>query len=114
MATCILRCFVSFKIASLVASFSVFDPSKLPQEDSPDLSSYGDEFIDILMGHYGKDLPAKSIQGEEFVMPALVSSDIHTEWKTYRRYIVTQPKEDTKKLLKELSTNSMLVAMFQS
>ncbi len=45
-------------------------------------------------------------------MPALVSSDIRTEWVTFRRYITTRPKEDNTKLLMELATNSMLVQMF--
>lgn len=98
-----------FSSQDIVSSFSIFDLSKLPQDD---LSSYGEKFICTLMEHYGKDLPAKSVEGEEFVMPALVSSEIHTEWKTYRRYITTQPQEDVKKLLKELAINSMLVAMF--
>ena len=101
-----------FSSQDVVASFSIFDPSKLPKDGSPDLSSYGEEFLGILKDHYGQDLPAKSVQGEEFIVPALVSSDIHTEWKTYRRFITTQPKKDTKKLLKELVTNSMFVAMF--
>ena len=30
----------------------------------------------------------------------------------YRRYIAKQPKEDKKAQLKELTTNSMLIAMF--
>ena len=30
----------------------------------------------------------------------------------YRRYIAQQPKEDMKAQLKELTTNSMLIAMF--
>ena len=62
--------------------------------------------------HYGKELAAESIEGEEFIVPALVSPDIRTEWMTFRRYITLQPKEDTMKLLKELATNSMLVEMF--
>ena len=45
-------------------------------------------------------------------MPALVSPDICTEWMTFRRYITRQPQEDTMKLLKKLTTNSMLVEMF--
>ncbi len=61
-----------------LASFSIFDPSKLPQKDSPDLSSYGDEFIGILKEHYCEDLPAKSVQGG--VCHAIFGfSDIHTE-----------------------------------
>ena len=99
-----------FSSQDIVASFSIFDPSKLPQNDSPDLSSYGEEFLGVLEDHYGKELAAESIEGEEFIVPALVSPDICTEWMTFRRYIITrQPKEDTIKLLKELATNSMLV-----
>ena len=47
-------------------------------------------------------------------MPALVSSDLPTEWKTFRRYITNQPKEDLNQQLKELSTNSMLETMCPS
>jgi len=54
---------------------------------------------------------SQSVEGEEFTLPALVSSDIHTEWMTFRRYITTQPEEDIMKLLMELATNSMLVQM---
>ena len=74
--------------------------------------SYGNEFLGVLEDHYGKELAAKSVEGEEFTVPALVSSDIRTEWVTFRRYITTRPKEDNTKLLMELATNSMLVQMF--
>lgn len=101
-----------FSSQDIVESFSIFDHSKLPEKDSPDLSSYGGEYLRVLEDHYGKELAAISIEGEDFVVPALVSSDIQTEWMTFRRYITKQPKEDTTKLLKELATNSMLVEMF--
>ena len=42
---------------------------------------------DVLEDHYGKELAAESIEGEEFIVPALVSADIRTEWMTFRRYI---------------------------
>ena len=47
-------------------------------------------------------------------MPAVItsSSDLPTEWKTLRRYITNQPKEDIKEQLKESSTNSMIQTMF--
>ena len=47
-------------------------------------------------------------------MPAVItsSSDLPTEWKTFRRYITNQPREDIKEQLKELSTNSMMQTMF--
>ena len=55
---------------------------------------------------YGKELAAKSIEEEEFIVPALVSPDICTEWMTFRKYITREPKEDTNKLLKELATDT--------
>ena len=47
-------------------------------------------------------------------MPAVItsSSELLTEWKTFRRYITNQPREDIKEQLKELSTNSMMQTMF--
>ena len=47
-------------------------------------------------------------------MPAVItsSSDLPTEWKTFRRYITNQPREDIMEQLKELSTNSMMQTMF--
>ena len=101
-----------FTSQDVVSSFSIFDPQKMPSSDSADFSCYGGDSIDALIQHYGKDLPAESMLSEEFVMPALVSSDLKTEWKTYRRYITDQPKENMKEQLKELSTNSMLETMF--
>ena len=58
------------------------------------------------------ELAAKSVEGEELTVPALVSSDIRSEWMTFRRYITTWPKEDIMKLLMELASNSMLTQMF--
>ena len=51
------------------------------------------------------ELPAESVRGEKFVMPAFVSPDLPTEWKTFRRYIINQPRENLDEQLKELSTN---------
>ena len=53
-----------FSSQDIVASFSIFDPLKLPQNDSPDLLSYGEEFLGVLEDHYGKELAAESIEGE--------------------------------------------------
>ena len=47
-------------------------------------------------------------------MPALISSDLETEWKTFRKYISNQSKEDANSQLKELSTSSMLETMCPS
>ena len=59
-------------------------------------------------------LPAETIVGNEFLMPAVItsSSDLPTERKTFRRYITNQPREDLKEQLKELSTYSMMQTMF--
>ena len=47
-------------------------------------------------------------------MPALISSDLETEWKTFTKYISNQPKEDANSQLKELSTSLMLETMCPS
>jgi len=70
------------------------------------------KFLGFLGDHYGKELAVKSVEREEFALPALVSFDIHTEWMIFRRYITNRPKEDIMKLLIELAINSMLVQVF--
>ncbi len=62
----------------------------------------------------GHELPAETVVGDEFLMPAVItsSSDLPTLWKTFRRYITNQPREYIKEQLKELSTNSMMQTMF--
>ena len=110
-------------ISSLVhATLHTIDEALLPAanwvlklmaaREEIDLSCYGEDCIDTILKHYGKDLTAESVLAEENVKPALVSSDITLEWKMYKRYIAQHPKEDMKAQLKELATNSMLIAMF--
>ena len=41
-----------FSSQDIVASFSIFDPLKLPQKDSPDMLLYGDEFLGVLEDNY--------------------------------------------------------------
>jgi len=88
-----------------VSSFSIFDPKKIPNLPK---DTYGDNKIKALIQHYGKELQGETIVGDEYARQAFVSSDLPTEWKTFRRYITNQPKEDINKQLKELSTSSML------
>ena len=52
------------------------------------------------------------MQGEETVKEAMISSDITTEWKTFRQFMAKQPKENMKLQLTELATNEMLKSMF--
>ena len=76
--------------------------------------TYGEDQVKVLLEHYRSELPAETVVGDEFLMLAVItsSSDLPTEWKTFRRYITNQPREDIKEQLKELSTNSMMQTMF--
>ena len=96
----------------VVSCFSIFDPKKTP--NSLENCTYGEDQVKVLLEHYGSELPAETVVGDEFLMPAVItsSSDLPTEWKTFRRYITNQPREDIKEQLKELSTNSMMQTMF--
>ena len=95
----------------VLSAFSVFDPKKVPDQSSTELCSYGDNLIQTLMEHYGKSLPAKSVEGTDFLKEAIISSDVSTEWKTYRQLIAKQPKDSLSTQLKELLTNSILIAL---
>ena len=70
--------------------------------------------ISTLLTHYGTDISAETLQGEETIKEAIISPDISTEWKTFRQFIAKQPtcKENMKLQLKELATNEMLKVCF--
>ena len=95
----------------VLSAFSVFDPKKVPSFSSHELSLYGDSSIQTLTGQFGRDLPAKSLEGTEFEKAAIVSSDLSTEWKTYRQLLIKQPIDDISMQLKGLLTNDMLIAL---
>lgn len=101
-----------FDAQDIVSSFSIFDPQKVPAPDFSDLLHYGEDSVEILLGHYGVEMPADTIDGGEYTTKALISSDIRTEWKTYRSYLSKQPKGSLHSQMTELSTNEMLIAMF--
>ena len=101
-----------FTSQDIVSSMSIFDPRKVPNVDSPGFTSYGDSSIDTLIQHYGEDREAQTIDGEEYLKKALISPELHTEWKTFRQFFSKHPEEDMKLQLKELVTNVMLVSMF--
>ena len=67
-------------------------PKKMLAPDSSELLHYGEDSVEILLGHYGVEMPADTIDGGEYTTKALISSDIRTEWKTYRSYLSKQPK----------------------
>ena len=63
----------------MLSSFSIFDPKKVPSLSTHELlPSYGDSSIQTLIGQFGRDLPAKSLEGTEFKNAAIVSSDLST------------------------------------
>ena len=101
-----------FVSQDVVSCFSIFDPKETP--NSLENCTYGEDQVKVLLERYGSELPAETVVGDEFLMPAVVtsSSDLPTEWKTFRRYITNQPRKDIKEQLKELSTNSMMQTMF--
>ena len=105
---------ISSRFASsgdVLLALSIFDPKKLPA-DSHALSHYGEDAISTLLTHYGTDISAETLHGEETVKEAMISPDISTEWKTFRQFMAKQPKENMKLQLKELATNEMLKSMF--
>ena len=94
------------------STFSIFDPKKVPSLFTHALSLHGDSSIQTLIGQFGRDLPAKSLEGTEFGKAAIVSSDLSTEWKTYCQLLIKQSKDDISMQLKELLTNDMHIALF--
>ena len=78
----------------MLSDFSIFDPKKVPNICSHELSLCGDSSIQTLTGQIGRDVPARSLEGTEFEKEALVSSDLSTEWKTYRQLLIKEPKDD--------------------
>ena len=106
---------VSSRFASssdIVSALSIFDPRKAPKVDSPDLPQYGEQAISILMAHYGAEKPAETLLGEPTNREAVISSDITTEWKTYRQLLVNMHEKSMKLQLKELVSNDMMRTLF--
>ena len=66
----------------MLSAFGIFDPKKVPSLSTHELPLYGDSSIPSLIEQFGRDLPAKSLEGTEFEKAAIVSSDLSTEWKT--------------------------------
>ena len=95
----------------VLSAFSIFDAKKVPSI-STRVPLYGDSSIQTLIRQFGRDLPAKSLNGIEFEKAAIVSSDLSTEWKTYHQLLIKQPRDDISMQLKELLTNDMLIALF--
>ena len=98
-----------FRSASkdMLSAFSIFDLMKVPSLCTHELPLYGDSSIQLSLDS-GRDSHAKSLEGTKFEKTAIVSSDLNTEWKTYRQLLIKQPKDDISMELKELPTKDML------
>ena len=95
-----------------MSAMSIFDPRKTPKVDSPDLPRYGDEPIVTLLVRYGAEKPAETLLGEPISKEAVITSDITTEWKTYRQLVVNKPEDDMQLQFKEVVSNDMLKTLF--
>ena len=78
---------------AVVSALSIFDPRKVPKQDSVSLPTYGEESVGKLIAHYGEDREAETVDGEETVKAAMISTEIRTEWKTFRQLLVKQPQD---------------------
>ena len=100
-----------FTSQDIVSAFSIFEPKKVPNVDLPEFPSYGDNEVAILTAHYGQDKSAEATTGRQYIKEGLISTEVSTEWKTYRHYLSKQPKDTFKKQLKEMSSETMMVSM---
>ena len=94
----------------VLSAFCIFYPKKVPSLSTHELPLYGDSSIQTLIGQFGRDLPAKLLEGTEFEKATIVSSDLSTEWKMYRQPLIKQPKDDISMQLEE----DMLIALFSN
>ena len=99
-----------FTTHDIVSVLAIFDPRNIPSTNSSQFPTYGKKSIEVLLYHYGKDKFALTLNDEETVKTAVISSEVHTEWIT--RTSLAKKPEDSIALQQELSTNEMLVTIF--
>ena len=95
-----------------MSALSIFDPKKTPNSDSSEYQQYGECSVKVLLDHYGWRKTAVTLEGEEYEVMGLVSSEITAEWKTLKHYLTKKPQEDMASQLHELVTNETLISMF--
>ena len=59
---------------------------------------------------FKKNMDAETVDGEETVKRAVISTEILTEFKTFRQLLVKRPRDTTASQLKELVSSDMLKA----
>ena len=67
-----------FVSQDVVSCFSISDHKKTP--NSLENCTYKKDYVKVLLEHYGSELPAETVVGNEFLMPAVItsSSDLPT------------------------------------
>jgi hypothetical protein len=60
----------------------------VPKPDSVSLPTYGDDSVEKLIAHYGEDRDAETVDGEETEKRAMISTEMRSEWKTFRQLLV--------------------------
>ena len=71
-----------FASQEILSVLSIHDPRKVPSFESDKLHRDGNKSIEVV-DHFGKDMPAITLNGDETMKSGLISSDIHTEWATF-------------------------------
>ena len=81
---------------AIVSVLSIFDPKKVPTPDSVSLPTFGEDFVEKLIAHYGEDRDAEeTVDDEEMMKIAMICTEILTEWKTFHQLLVKRPCGDT-------------------
>ena len=52
--------------------------------------------VDMLIKHYETAKTAGTAKGNEFMKLPLITSETHTEWKTFQHYFLKEQDDDTK------------------
>ena len=94
-----------FATHDILSALAIFDPHNISSSSSSQFPTYG------MKSHYRKDKFALTLNDEETVKTAVVSSEVHTEWITFRTLLAKKPKDSIALQLKELITNEMLFTM---
>ena len=100
-----------FESHDIVSAFSILDPRKIPTSSSQ-LSTYGQESVEVLIGHYAQERPALMLNDEETTKEGLFTTEMRTEWITYRNFLIKKHEDTTSNQLEQLITNDMLKTMF--
>ena len=101
-----------FGSQDVIASFSIFDPKKVPSIDSPEIKKYGEDSLNILHSHFGVPRAAKMLDGVECMKEPLISDETIIEWKNYQSFLAQHPKDAISAQQQELATNDMMGAMY--